>query len=98
MVWRENLPHPVFFAKNNLNDGRSEKEMSMQRKLKVEHRGDFYERKTYPLLRLQGKWLWQAGFLPDSYVNLTIEQGRIVIVPQKATEKGPIPAIKHNKL
>ena len=70
----------------------------MKRKLKVEHRGDFARRKTYPLIRLRGKWLRQAGFQPDSYVTLTIEQGKIVIVPQQATEKGSIPAIQHNEM
>ena len=70
----------------------------MQRKLKVEHRGDFARRKTYPMIRLRGKWLREAGFQPDSYVALTIEQGRIVIVPQPATEKGSISALQHNKM
>ena len=70
----------------------------MQRKLKVEHRGDFARRKTYPLIRLRGKWLRQAGFQPDSYVTLTIEQGKIVIVPQQATEKGSIPAIQQDEM
>ena len=70
----------------------------MKRKLKVEHRGDFARRKTYPLLRLRGKWLRQAGFMPDSYVTLTVEQGRIVIVPQQATETSSMPDIQHNEL
>ncbi len=70
----------------------------MKRKLKVEHRGDFARRKTYPLLRLRGKWLWQSGFLPDSYVTLTVGQGRIVIVPQQAIETSSKPAIQHNEL
>ncbi len=70
----------------------------MRRKLKVEHRGDFARRKTYPLIRLRGKWLWQAGFLPDSYVTLTIEQGKIVIVPQRATELDSISAFQHDEM
>ena len=56
-----------------------------RRKLKVEHRGDFAKRKTYPLIRLRGKWLWQAGFPPDSYVTITVEQGKLMIVPAEPT-------------
>jgi len=84
---------PFVFDKSHPDDDQLEEEVFMKRKLKVEHRGDFARRKTYPLIRLRGKWLRQAGFLPDSYVTLSIEQGKIVIVPQNPAEKGSISAL-----
>ena len=42
------------------------------RTLKVELSGDIYRHKTFPKIRLQGKWLEQLGFKPN---------GRVRIVP-----------------
>ena len=36
--------------------------------LKVSEVGDFYLKRTRPLIRLQGKWLEEAGFPPNSHV------------------------------
>ena len=30
-------------------------------------------------IRLKGKWLEEAGFKPNDYVSVNIEQGRIII-------------------
>ena len=39
--------------------------------------GDFFRRKTYPKIRLQGRWLAKLGFPPGS---------RVVVVPLAAGE------------
>ena len=38
------------------------------RTLKVELAGDAFYRKTFPKIRLQGKWLAELGFKPDGRV------------------------------
>ncbi len=35
----------------------------------------------FPLLRIAGKWLIQAGFEPGQRVRITVEHGRLVITP-----------------
>ena len=42
------------------------------RNLKVEKTGDFFHRKIKPAIRLKGRWLEQAGFLPDSRARVII--------------------------
>jgi hypothetical protein len=61
--------------------------INTRRRLKVEHCGDFAKRKTYPLVRIRGNWLRDAGFLPNSYVSVIIEQGKIILVPILDNEK-----------
>ncbi|MBV4357599.1 SymE family type I addiction module toxin [Pinibacter aurantiacus] len=34
---------------------------------------------TFPYLRLCGKWLQQAGFLPEHYVNITVSENKLII-------------------
>jgi hypothetical protein len=41
-----------------------------QRTLKVELAGDMYYRKTFPKIRLQGKWLADVGFKPTGRVAI----------------------------
>ena len=41
-----------------------------RRILKVEEVGDFWKKRTTPRIRLRGKWLAKAGFLPNSYVQV----------------------------
>jgi hypothetical protein len=43
-----------------------------RRSLKVELSGDAFHKKTFPKIRLQGKWLQKLGFLPS---------GRVEIIP-----------------
>jgi len=45
--------------------------------------------KTVPSLKLQGRWLYEAGFLPDSIVDILVEEDCITIKPCK-------PIIKFN--
>ena len=40
------------------------------RLLKVAEVGDFWKKHTKPQIRLEGKWLAQAGIQPDSYVRV----------------------------
>jgi hypothetical protein len=47
------------------------------RTLKVEIAGDFFRRKTYPKIRLQGLWLAKLGFPAGS---------RVAVVPMAAGE------------
>ena len=44
----------------------------VQRTLKIEERGDFAARQTFPAVRLKGKWLQAAGFPPGQRVTLTV--------------------------
>jgi hypothetical protein len=57
------------------------------RSIKVEIAGDFFRRKTYPKIRLQGHWLAKLGFPPGC---------RIAVIPMAAGEitlkvEGPTP-------
>jgi len=47
------------------------------RSLKIEIAGDFFRRKTYPKIRLQGQWLARLGFNPGS---------RVAIIPSASGE------------
>lgn len=42
----------------------------MKRNLKIEERGDPFARKTFPGIRLVGKWLARAGFPPGGRVHV----------------------------
>jgi hypothetical protein len=39
--------------------------------LKVAEIGDFWAKRTMPSIRLQGKWMLQAGVLPNRHVQIT---------------------------
>jgi hypothetical protein len=53
--------------------------------LKVEEVGDFFNKKTVPLIRLRGKWLQAAGILPESHVIVENPEKGIIIL--KISEK-----------
>jgi hypothetical protein len=42
------------------------------RTLKIEESGDFWRRKTHPVIRLKGRWLHAAGFPPGEHLTLTV--------------------------
>jgi len=44
------------------------------------------EETRYPSLRLQGKWLEQAGFLIGHRVAVEVEEGQVTIKAQKGGE------------
>ena len=41
------------------------------RRLKIEAAGDFWKGLTFPRIRLMGRWLERAGFLPGDRVRVT---------------------------
>jgi len=50
------------------------------RRLKVSNIGDFYKKEEIPQIRLQGKWLKDAGIETNSSVSVTSpELGKIVL-------------------
>ena len=51
----------------------------MTRKLKVYEIGDTYYGKAQPQIRLQGKWLREAGFRPHDHILVKKEGDRLVI-------------------
>ena len=50
------------------------------RRLKVEEAGDYWRKRTRPLVRLQGKWMLQAGIQPNSYVEVTNPQPGVLVL------------------
>jgi hypothetical protein len=51
----------------------------MLRKLKVYEIGDVFHGKEQPQIRLQGKWLREAGFKPHDQILVKKEGSRLVI-------------------
>ena len=51
----------------------------MLRKLKVYEIGDVFHGKEQPQIRLQGKWLREAGFRPHDRILIKKEGTRLVI-------------------
>jgi hypothetical protein len=51
----------------------------MLRKLKVYQMGDVFRGKEQPQIRLQGKWLREAGFRPHDRILVKKEGERLVI-------------------
>jgi hypothetical protein len=51
----------------------------MLRKLKVYEVGDVFHGKEQPQIRLQGKWLRQAGFQPHDRITVRKQGARLVI-------------------
>ena len=51
----------------------------MLRKLKVYQMGDVFHHKEQPQIRLQGKWLREAGFKPHDRILVKKEGTRLVI-------------------
>ena len=50
------------------------------RSLKVELAGDSFKRKTFPKIRLQGRWLEALGFKPNGRVTIQpVAVGKIVL-------------------
>ena len=51
----------------------------MLRKLKVYQMGDVFHGKEQPQIRLQGKWLREAGFRPHDRILVKKEGTRLII-------------------
>lgn len=54
-----------------------------QRRLKVYETGDKWRGGLLPQIRLQGKWLQRAGFVPGSRLQVQVEPGRLIIQTTK---------------
>ena len=50
--------------------GEMMKDQMRNRILKVEEIGDFWRNRTKPRIRLKGKWLANAGIMPNHYVSV----------------------------
>jgi hypothetical protein len=48
--------------------------------LKVQNIGDFHRKEVIPQIKLQGKWLLNAGLQPDSRVSVTNPRPGVLIV------------------
>jgi hypothetical protein len=58
----------------------SKPSLQKPRVLRVQNIGDFYQKEVNPQIRLQGKWLLNAGIRPDSKVEITNPRiGELVI-------------------
>ena len=56
------------------------------RKLKIENVGDYFYRKTYPRIRLQGQWLAKLGFPPGSRVAVVpVAPGELALKVERST-------------
>jgi hypothetical protein len=53
--------------------------VKQKRRLKVYETGDPHRGGILPQIRLQGKWLRQAGFAPGGQVEVQVETGRLII-------------------
>jgi hypothetical protein len=57
------------------------------RSLKIELAGDIFRRKTYPKIRLQGKWLAQLGFNPEARVSvIPVTAGELVLKVERPNQ------------
>jgi hypothetical protein len=50
------------------------------RVLKVAEIGDFWAKRTMPSIRLQGKWMLQAGVLPNRHVQITNPNPGVLLI------------------
>ena len=53
---------------------------SFPRTLKVQDAGDYFRKEVTPQIRLQGKWLLNAGVKPGQQVHITNPQPGVLIV------------------
>jgi hypothetical protein len=51
------------------------------RKLKVARTGDPWKGQHYSQIRLEGRWLREAGFQPGIYVSVEVSPDQLVIKP-----------------
>jgi hypothetical protein len=56
------------------------KAISTPRVLKVEEIGDFWAKRTIPSIRLQGKWMVQAGVLPNHHVQVSNPRPGVLLI------------------
>lgn len=62
-------------------------EKTLKRTLKIQDVGDFYKNGVVPQILLKGKWLTEAGFYPDSKVEVISKaRGTLEIVIKSERE------------
>jgi hypothetical protein len=56
------------------------------RSLKIESVEGGWQREhlAKPFIRLRGRWLSEAGFPPGSRVTVTVEDGRLILTPERS--------------
>jgi hypothetical protein len=54
----------------------------MAHRLKVILAGDFWKGRTFPQIRLQGKWLEKAGMVPESHVEVENPAPGVLVIRQ----------------
>ena len=59
------------------------------RRIKIEERGDFFLKKTIPVVRLKGRWLLAAGFPAGRHVELTVIAPGILELRLAGVHKSP---------
>ena len=58
----------------------TEKTNPNSRNVKVEEVGDFHKKRTFPRIRLKGKWLDNAGFPPNTRVEIDNPQDGVLLI------------------
>jgi hypothetical protein len=51
----------------------------MLRKLTVTTKRSWPTHRQVPQIRMAGAWLWQAGFMPGTWLDVVVAQGMLVI-------------------
>ena len=51
-----------------------------RRILKVIEVGDFWRKRTVPVIRLQGKWMVKAGVFPNRHVQVTNPRPGMLVI------------------
>jgi len=72
----------------------------MNRKIKIEATGDFFNHRVVPKIRLTGKWLASAGFPPGLHVYVLITgPGRLTLsIREEVPDNPPLsPAAKFHQ-
>ena len=74
------------------NCEQGEGDMKQSRKLRIGETGSRYSvyhygtRHSVPQIRLQGKWLQEAGFNAGQDVTVVVEHGRLTVLPAQREE------------
>ena len=50
------------------------------RLIKVTETGDFWRKRTKPMIRLQGRWMVDAGIKPNRYVQVSNPQPGVLLL------------------
>jgi hypothetical protein len=58
----------------------TENKESKERILKVEEVGDRWRKRTFPRIRVKGRWLAKAGIHPNTYVRVTNPHSGMLVV------------------